>query len=799
VRPSERLYLNRDHIYEKNRRARQRADWLYEYVYAYADKATEFGCDPSEPPPEPKTPAFPGSRRKDPDECHPAREDHWGVIAEVAEDYPRLMTWLAEGQVRGFWNLFGAWIGFMRLIPGLRKIVWLRVFKPVARHAPWRVALHEAILQDIRNDKNKKADRLAGHLTVRGPGIPGLSAVTDVAVITPLRARRDLREKIVDMSSGCVGVSGLRGSGKTTLIRDFCRHRYGTPLIPSPPPGEGDPLLPGLRLMVEAPLRFEAREFLIHQYTCLCKAVLADVRFNPTTLAQHVLGPILQPGSVRPRALLGTLGGAALFILAAGLFYGGWPHWDARTWELIGGAVAFVAAVLAINWRTRQALIEARQVLTLAADARQRLQRLQYQRTDTRNRGGTIGGPMGTGLSLGTTEELAEQAMTMPELIDDYRDFVERLVGGLQQKAQEERERRRTQEERERRRTRAPSGPHRVDADARLVIGIDALDQIDDPAAASAFLDELSSVFGIPRCVYLIAVSPDTLAAVDQRTVPLKTSSGGLFDDMVWLKPLGLNEAGELLDRRVTGLPVSFVALCYVLSGGLPRELLRVARAIFTTPGAQPPLATPGAQPPLARVVTLTDAVCHVIESEIQALKQRTLASAVLLDIGAASELLKLLTDDHWPTSRLDGASEQSAAVVEASLNELCRLWAGPGRQGFADPGKEVAPFTAEVCDSLLAGLYFLLTVRQLFTLSPRTVHGLAWLAGDTLPTRGTRPHWLDDANPVLRDLARARVALGTSPYLAAKLISSAREHLTGRPGFDVCVKPGFLSHASAG
>ena len=147
--------------------------------------------------------------------------------------------------------------------------------------------------------------------------------------------------------------------------------------------------------MVDAPLRFDAREFLIHQYTCLCKAVLADVRFNPTTLAQHVLGPILQPGSVRPRALLGTLGGAALLILAAGLFYGGWPHWDVRTWEVIAGIVAVAAAFLAINWRTRQALIEARQVVTLSADARQRLRRLHFQRTDTRSRGGAIGGPGG--------------------------------------------------------------------------------------------------------------------------------------------------------------------------------------------------------------------------------------------------------------------------------------------------------------------------------------------------------------------------------------------------------------------
>ncbi len=393
--PSGRLFLNRDSVYANNRRARQRASWLYEYVCAYVDKAAELGSDPSKPPPDHKTPPFPGRRRNDPDKNDAQLQERWGMVAEVAEDYPRLLAWLAEGQVYGFWNVFGAWVGFLRLIPGLRWIVWLTIFKPVARHAPWRLALYETILQKRRYDHNEDADRLGDSLTVRGLGIPGLSAVTDEAVTTPARARQDLREKVVGMSSGCVGVSGLRGSGKTTLIRDFCRHRYGTPLVPSPALHAYDPLLPGLRLMVEAPLRFDAREFLIHQYTCLCKAVLADVRFNPTTLAQHVLGPILQPGSVRPRALLGVLSAVALFILAAGLFYGGWPHWDARTWELIGGAVAVAAAILAINWRTRQALIEARQVVTLAADARQRLRRLHFQRTDTRSRGGTLGGPMG--------------------------------------------------------------------------------------------------------------------------------------------------------------------------------------------------------------------------------------------------------------------------------------------------------------------------------------------------------------------------------------------------------------------
>jgi hypothetical protein len=36
----------------------------------------------------------------------------------------------------------------------------------------------------------------------------------------------------------------------------------------------------------------------------------------------------------------------------------------------------------------------------------------------------------------------------------------------------------------------------------------------------------------------------------------------------------------DLLNRRVIGFPVEFIALCYVLSGGLPKDLLRVACTI---------------------------------------------------------------------------------------------------------------------------------------------------------------------------------------------------------------------------
>jgi hypothetical protein len=711
----------------------------------------------------------------------------------VAEEYPKLLVWLTDGQVRRHSprNVFATWISAARLIPGLRWLLWRLIFRRVARRAPWRPALYEAILQQRWKNENRSEERrarLGDDFLSRTGGFPGLSAVSDLAVIMPTSARDELREKIVSMKAGCIGVSGLRGSGKTTLIHDFCSHRYGTPrTLPPDPPSMWDDRkendnrataaerLPGLRIVVEAPLRFDARDFLIHLYTCLCRTVLADVRFNTTTLTDQVLGTVLFSRRIRLTALLASLSSLFLLALAVGLAREayGWrlPNWGhPHAWEAAGALVSLIAAIIAVGRRTRRALIEVRQVVNLAADAEQRLQWLHYLRTDTRSAGATLSGPTGTGVSFGTTRELAQQAITLPELIDDYRDFVRRVVAALIEvtpagQAQQE--------------AAHPLRASNPAADVRLIIGIDQMDQIDDQRAAGVFLNELSAVFGTPGCVYLLAIAPGTLAAVDQRTVPLKTNSGGLFDEMVWVESLTPHKAAELLDSRAPGMPAAFIALCYVLSGGLPRELLRIARAIFTSPGNE------------GGPISLASAVEHVIEGEYEALRHRALASAASLDIAATSGWLRKLPGAPWQ-QRLQHRPEPRG--IQAAMDDLLRQWSGlrhrqPSNQVHKHSGglgqeTDEAALAADVHDSFTAGLYFLLTVYDLFAAGAKVVNKVAGRPGQARESgdSGGIAGWLNDCESVLRDLADARAALGVSPYVAAAYIDEARRKLSVDP-----------------
>jgi hypothetical protein len=784
MRPSSRFFFDPEVIYE-NDRARQRALWLYRDVGKDVRSSPELQrCQAQAESAQGRLDALTGMeqkegpfpspwrklRRKDQADVRRwERDERLRRVAEVADSYSRLLTWLAEGQASGYWNVFGTWIAILRCIPGVRRLVWRYFFKPIADHAPWRLALYEVILQAVRSELNEKCLDQSGLRLAMNNSAQGLSAVTDIAMMTETAARRQLRAKIEKMSSGCIGVTGLRGAGKSTLIRDFCGHRYGTP----PWAREGQTELPGLRLKVQAPCRYDAREFLVHLYTCLCRTVLADVRLNPTSFFDLIVLPLFLPRSVRPTTLARGLAAIGFLAVAGDLAFhavaGHWwlPSWTSPTSEWVGVAVASFAALVVTGWRTRQSLLEVRGVLTLATDAQARLEKLHFQRTENRSYTGTLGGPMRTGVNVSGGQSLTEQMMTMPELVDDYCDFVERVVAALEQVISAKRGGHR----RSRKGKRHQSEPGPRDVEVRLVIGIDEMDQIGDIRAAGLFLAELQSVFGTSNCVYLISTSPRALADADKLEVPVRKSASAIFDEMVWVEPLDLPTVRKLLNQRVIGLLDGYIELSYVLSGGLPKDLLRIARTTSAIGSG-----TSAAAPDLAA------AVAAAITDELDQLAHRAMADAVSLEIPAAPELLKLLSGNlrQISQSKISGFTIQPGDIREL-MNALTELWAEQKRQRFADnigdAKGEISSRTAEICDGFLAGLYFLLTVQQLFTAKPELA---------TPEVRDDTCMLYDDGT--LKGLAWARAALDINPYLAAAIISDTYK------GGKVLTEPAFLT-----
>ncbi|OXM45462.1 hypothetical protein CFP75_31480 [Amycolatopsis alba DSM 44262] len=114
-----------------------------------------------------------------------------------------------------------------------------------------------------------------------------------------------------------------------------------------------------------------------------------------------------------------------------------------------------------------------------------------------------------------------------------------------------------------------------------IIVAIDELDKLADPAQAREFIDEIKGVFGVPHCLFLVSVSEDALTSFHRRGIPVRDAFDSAFTTVVRIEPFTLDEARVWLAKRAIGIPEPFVHLCYCLSGGLPRELRRIATTMY--------------------------------------------------------------------------------------------------------------------------------------------------------------------------------------------------------------------------
>lgn len=320
--------------------------------------------------------------------------------------------------------------------------------------------------------------------------------------------------------------------------------------------------------------------------------------------------------------------------------------------------------------------------------------------------------------------------MTLPELVDSYRDFAQSVVSGLQGLALQD-------------------GPLTM-SQVRLIVGIDEIDRIENGEIAEKFLNDIKAIFGIPSCCYFASVSADALAIFERRTVSARTAFDTTFDVIVRINPLELKTARQLLERRVVGLPYPFIALCYVLSGGVPREMMRIARSIFDVRNG-PAFAA-------EREVSCDIIATKVISHEISSLRQGLLPLATQLVVPGASEIIELLDDPDWPSGNLqDDLARMSKWLSQRSL--------------FEDETGSIVT-AAKVCDSLTSAIYFLLSTEEAFT------SGLDQIVTDLIDYESEQDRKPDPAGAI-HLLARARAVLAVNPALAVSRVKAFRQWYT--------------------
>ncbi len=117
-------------------------------------------------------------------------------------------------------------------------------------------------------------------------------------------------------------------------------------------------------------------------------------------------------------------------------------------------------------------------------------------------------------------------------------------------------------------------------ASPAMIIAVDELDKIDTADRAQQFVNEIKSIFAAPGTQFLVSVSEDALASFERRGLPVRDAFDSAFHEIVRVDYLTVADTGQLVGSRVIGLPEPFVWLVHCLSGGLPRDVVRTARAM---------------------------------------------------------------------------------------------------------------------------------------------------------------------------------------------------------------------------
>ncbi|MBB4685826.1 hypothetical protein [Amycolatopsis jiangsuensis] len=382
--------------------------------------------------------------------------------------------------------------------------------------------------------------------------------------VVPTAAAKRLRRILERAGTGAIALGGQRGSGKTTAILSLQRGLIHGTENPAP-----------LVVVAAAPANYDARDFVLHLHGLLCKAVL-DLLWNelpPVRSWRSWLrrGARLSADLIGSAAVAWAIGGwlwdgsFTRFPIELGLLLRRihFPDLIDPLWtdQPAGNRIALIVIVLlALRWTLKvlripiDVLLDAVQrkrsagLLELEADARRQLDRIRYLQTHTSGWSGKLLFPGSADLGRTQSTQRAEQQLTHPEVVAEFRAFAQRTAGLLR-------------------------GEGVTD---RLVVAIDELDKIGEQEKAQQLVNDVKGIFGVPGCLYLVAVSDDAVLSFEQRGLAMRDAFDSAFSELVRLEPFTQDESRLWIAQRLPGVPEQFCHLGHCLSGGLPRDLRRV-------------------------------------------------------------------------------------------------------------------------------------------------------------------------------------------------------------------------------
>ena len=541
------------------------------------------------------------------------------------------------------------------------------------------------------------------------PESEGLKKLQDPVFRVSTRSSNQLRELLSQMDGGSIALAGPRGAGKSTLLKDFNQL-------------SGDQMISvrGICVYVPAPAEYVAKEFIADLFQRVCEAYLQYSRSTATTTLTGAGSPGGRRGGkfrrlialswLTIRALLAILLAVWVAALLVGKAFSErspsfealarWINhvqteirirWPADRWYLEVVIVLIVLLVVLAFWprpRLWRRYIRRPEEHELTRRAREHLLRLQVDKTVTKS--ASIASPIIRGMAFGLNRGTSVKYIpwTMPELVSQARSFMEDVSAELKS------------------------------LNRAIFIGIDEIDRIGSLEHAERFIGEIKAIFGIEGCFFMVAVAEDVGSMFAQRATAGRTIVENAFDEIVTVRPLDLAEARNLLLRRVPGFTDAFVYLVHALSGGLPRELIRMSRRLVEIHAERTAAGQNTADSAANRRGSANHPPAY---SQLGDLAPALVREAIIEATDAARQQMSyLLLGSAW-TPVFDELRRASVALRQAknapkasypTIEEISQMHAN-ARHSATSEGDDIA---CRILDRLSAFAYFGMTVIDAFS-----------------------------------------------------------------------------------
>lgn len=357
----------------------------------------------------------------------------------------------------------------------------------------------------------------------------------NTSAVVPSSTAKLLKNFVEGHESSAVGIAGPRGSGKSTLMRGLtsdAEHRERS-------------------VWLTAPVRYDSVDFI--------RRLLLEVANKVDERNGGELRRIRRRKSSSVFVARTTIG-ALLSVFGMGLLainsYGGtfMPLQFSATG--VTGIVLLVSGMLVVTLGMIAVLTGrsyayggggARRLKYSTFLAREAITRLSFDR-ETSTKSKNVAKFLGSSLSL---ED--ENSVTLKDRALSHADLVNELRKLLEAFAQDE-------------------------SPKPIIVVIDELDKISLTTDLVDTINDLKDLFHIEGVHFVVSVSTDALLSFEQRGLIARDAFDSSFDTIVPVQALSLDESLQVISARAEGFPPLVGAFCHAWAGGLPRELLRVAR-----------------------------------------------------------------------------------------------------------------------------------------------------------------------------------------------------------------------------